>query len=337
MKVLVTGSAGFIGSTTSKKLLERGDEVLGIDNLNEYYDVQLKKDRLDLLKNFDKFSFYKLDVSDKEGMHQFFKKNAPERVVHLAAQAGVRYSLENPYSYIDSNILGFLNIIEGVRNYGTDHLVYASTSSVYGANTNLPFSSSDSANHPLSLYAATKRSNELMAHTYSQLFNIPTTGLRFFTVYGPWGRPDMALFLFTKKILSAEPIEVFNNGNHTRDFTYVDDIVEGVIRVLDKPAIPDINWDSSNPNPNTSNSPYRIFNIGSNNPQELMKYIETLESKLGKKAEKIYLPLQRGDVPDTEANVDDLDESLGYKPSTTIEEGIGSFVDWYLDYYNVKM
>ena len=337
MRVLVTGSAGFIGFTTSRKLLERGDEVLGIDNLNDYYDVQLKKDRLDLLKSFDKFSFYQLDVSDKEGMNNFFKENNTDRVIHLAAQAGVRYSLENPYSYIDSNVLGFLNIIEGVRNYGTEHLVYASTSSVYGANTNLPFSASDSANHPLSLYAATKRSNELMAHTYSQLFNIPTTGLRFFTVYGPWGRPDMALFLFTNKILLEEPIEVFNNGNHTRDFTYVDDIVEGVIRVLDKPAIADINFDSSNPKPNTSNSPYRIFNIGSNNPQELMRYIETLESKLGKKAKKTYLPLQRGDVPDTEADVDDLEELFGYKPSTTIEEGIGGFVDWYLDYYKIKI
>ena len=337
MRVLVTGSAGFIGSTTSRKLLERGDEVLGIDNLNDYYDVQLKKDRLDLLKSFDKFSFCQLDVSDKEGMNNFFKENNTDRVIHLAAQAGVRYSLENPYSYIDSNVLGFLNIIEGVRNYGTEHLVYASTSSVYGANTNLPFSASDSANHPLSLYAATKRSNELMAHTYSQLFNIPTTGLRFFTVYGPWGRPDMALFLFTNKILLEEPIEVFNNGNHTRDFTYVDDIVEGVIRVLDKPAIADINFDSNNPKPNTSNSPYRIFNIGSNNPQELMRYIETLESKLGKKAKKTYLPLQRGDVPDTEADVDDLEELFGYKPSTTIEEGIGSFVDWYLDYYKIKI
>ena len=337
MRVLVTGSAGFIGFTTSMKLLERGDEVLGIDNLNDYYDVQLKKDRLDLLKSFDKFSFCQLDVSDKEGMNNFFKENKTDRVIHLAAQAGVRYSLENPYSYIDSNVLGFLNIIEGVRNYGTEHLVYASTSSVYGANTNLPFSASDSANHPLSLYAATKRSNELMAHTYSQLFNIPTTGLRFFTVYGPWGRPDMALFLFTNKILLEEPIEVFNNGNHTRDFTYVDDIVEGVIRVLDKPAIADINFDSSNPKPNTSNSPYRIFNIGSNNPQELMRYIETLESKLGKKAKKTYLPLQRGDVPDTEADVDDLEELFGYKPSTTIEEGIGGFVDWYLDYYKIKI
>tara|TARA_B100001250_G_scaffold411729_1_gene441055 strand:- start:1283 stop:2296 length:1014 start_codon:yes stop_codon:yes gene_type:complete len=337
MRVLVTGSAGFIGFTTSRKLLERGDEVLGIDNLNDYYDVQLKKDRLDLLKSFDKFSFCQLDVSDKEGMNNFFKENNTDRVIHLAAQAGVRYSLENPYSYIDSNVLGFLNIIEGVRNYGTEHLVYASTSSVYGANTNLPFSASDSANHPLSLYAATKRSNELMAHTYSQLFNIPTTGLRFFTVYGPWGRPDMALFLFTNKILLEEPIEVFNNGNHTRDFTYVDDIVEGVIRVLDKPAIADINFDSSNPKPNTSNSPYRIFNIGSNNPQELMRYIETLESKLGKKAKKTYLPLQRGDVPDTEADVDDLEELFGYKPSTTIEEGIGGFVDWYLDYYKIKI
>ena len=336
MKVLVTGSAGFIGSTASLKLLERGDQVLGIDNLNDYYDVSLKQDRLARLECYENYSHFGIDISDRTAVEDFFKNNKPQKVIHLAAQAGVRYSLDNPYAYIDSNILGFLNIIEGVRNYGTDHLVYASTSSVYGANTNMPFSPSHSVNHPLSLYAATKKSNELMAHTYSHLFNIPTTGLRFFTVYGPWGRPDMALFLFTKKILAGEPIEVFNNGNHTRDFTYVDDIVEGVVRVLDKPAQPDKDWDSSVPSPKSSNGPYRIYNIGSNSPQELTKYISVLENKLGKEAEKIYLPLQQGDVPDTEADVSDLIDDMEYKPLTTIEDGISNFVDWYLDYYNVK-
>ena len=334
MKVLVTGSAGFIGSTTAKKLLDRGDEVVGIDNLNDYYDPSLKQDRLNNLTSYDKFLNVELDIADKEGIDKFFLTHKPERVVHLAAQAGVRYSLENPYSYIDSNITGFLNILEGVRNHGTEHLVYASTSSVYGTNSCLPFSTSDSVDHPLSLYATTKRSNELMAHNYSQLFNIPTTGLRFFTVYGPWGRPDMALFLFTKKILSNEPIEVFNHGNHTRDFTYVDDIVEGVIRVLDRPAKSDPDWNSSKPQPNKSSSPFRIYNIGSNNPQDLITYIETLERKLGKVSEKILLPLQKGDVPDTEADVDDLVQEFNYKPSTTIEEGIGKFVDWYLGYYD---
>ena len=333
MKILVTGSAGFIGSTTARSLLERGDEVVGIDNLNDYYDPTLKRDRLKILDSYDNFLNIELDIADKDGINSFFKKYQPQRVVHLAAQAGVRYSLENPYSYIDSNITGFLNILEGIRHFGTEHLVYASTSSVYGANSNLPFSTSHNVDHPLSLYATTKRSNELMAHNYSQLFNIPVTGLRFFTVYGPWGRPDMALFLFTKKILENQPIEVFNQGNHTRDFTYVDDIVEGVLRVLDKPAKADLNWNSSKPKPNTSSSPYRIYNIGSNNPQELMSYIKILEDKLGKVSEKIYLPLQKGDVPDTEANVDDLVEDFSYQPRTTINEGIGNFVDWYLSYY----
>ena len=334
MKILVTGSAGFIGSTTAKKLLDRGDEVVGIDNLSDYYDPSLKRDRLKNLSSYDKFLNVELDLADKDGIDNFFKSYKPQKVVHLAAQAGVRYSIENPHSYIDSNITGFLNILEGVRHHGTEHLVYASTSSVYGTNSSLPFSTTNSVDHPLSLYATTKRSNELMAHNYSQLFNIPTTGLRFFTVYGPWGRPDMALFLFTKKILSNQPIEVFNHGNHTRDFTYVDDIVEGVVRVLDKPALPDPNWNSSMPTPNKSSSPYRIYNIGSNNPQELITYIETLEKKLGKVSEKILLPLQKGDVPDTEADVDDLVSEFNYKPQTTIEEGIGKFVDWYLSYYS---
>ncbi len=335
MKVLVTGSAGFIGSMTAKKLLDRGDEVVGIDNLNDYYEPSLKRDRLKNLSSYDNFINVELDIADKDGIDVFFKSYKPQKIVHLAAQAGVRYSLQNPYSYIDSNITGFLNILEGVRNYGTEHLVYASTSSVYGINSSLPFSTNDPVDHPLSLYATTKRSNELMAHNYSQLFNIPTTGLRFFTVYGPWGRPDMALFLFTKKILSNQPIEVFNHGNHTRDFTYVDDIVEGIARVLDKPALPDPNWNSHSPTPSNSSSPFRIYNIGSNNPQELITYINTLEDKLGKVATKIYLPLQKGDVPDTEANVDDLIHDFDYQPRTTIEEGIGNFVDWYLSYYKI--
>ena len=336
MKVLVTGSAGFIGFTTAKKLLERGDEVLGIDNLNDYYDPSLKKDRLNILYSFENFFNTEMDIADSDRVNEFFKTHTPQRVVHLAAQAGVRYSLVNPFSYINSNITGFLNILEGVRHNGTEHLVYASTSSVYGANSNLPFATSHSVDHPLSLYATTKRSNELMAHNYSQLFNIPVTGLRFFTVYGPWGRPDMALFLFTKKILNGEPIEVFNHGNHTRDFTYIDDIVEGVIRVLDKPATSDPSWISSNPNPNSSNCPFKIYNIGSNNPQDLKVYIETLEEKLGRSSEKILLPLQQGDVPDTEANVNDLIQEFDYKPQTSIQEGIGRFVDWYMSYYEEK-
>ena len=333
MKILVTGSAGFIGFFTSLKLLNRGNNVFGLDNLNDYYDITLKKDRLKRLESYKKFNFFKIDISDKQSIDRFFKKHNPQKVIHLAAQAGVRYSIENPYPYIDSNVSGFLNILEATRNYGTEHLVYASTSSVYGANTDMPFSTNDSVNHPLSLYAATKKSNELMAHTYSHLFGIPTTGLRFFTVYGPWGRPDMALFKFTKNILSGDPIEVFNHGQHTRDFTYIEDIVEGVVRVCDKPAVVDANWDSNNPLPSSSKAPYRLFNIGSNNPQHLMKYIEVLEDKLGKKAEKIFLPMQLGDVPDTSADVKDLSNYINYKPSTSIEEGIEQFVEWYLEYY----
>ena len=336
MKVLITGAAGFIGSTLAIKLLERGDEVIGVDNLNDYYDVNLKFARLERVKAFDKFTDVRLDIQDADAMAELFSTQKPERVVHLAAQAGVRYSLENPHAYIDSNVHGTLNILEGCRHNPVEHLVYASTSSVYGSNTNMPFSVHDNVDHPVSLYAATKKANELMAHNYSHLFSIPVTGLRFFTVYGPWGRPDMALFLFTRAILAGEPINVFNHGNHTRDFTYVDDIVEGVIRTLDKPATPSEAYDSDNPDPATSSAPYRLYNIGSNRPVKLQRYIEVLEDCLGKKAEKNLLPLQPGDVPDTYANVDALVQDVGYKPDTPVEQGIRNFVDWYPDYYNVN-
>ena len=335
MKVLVTGAAGFIGSTLSHKLLDRGDTVCGIDNLNDYYDVSLKEARLARLQDHAGFSFHKNDIGDRNGIQQVFAAEQPDRVVHLAAQAGVRYSLENPYAYIDANVTGFLNILENVRHQGTDHLVFASTSSVYGANTGMPFSVHDGVDHPVSLYAATKKSNELMAHTYAHLFGIPCTGLRFFTVYGPWGRPDMALFLFTRKMLAGEPIDVFNHGKHTRDFTYVDDIVEGVVRTLDKPAEPNLQWDSDNPDPASAAAPYRLYNIGSNNPVHLSRYIEVLEETLGVSAEKNLLPLQPGDVPDTYANVDDLIRDHDYQPSTPIEAGVAEFVKWYKEYYEV--
>lgn len=335
MKVMVTGSAGFIGSTLSLKLLERGDTVVGIDNINDYYDPQLKLARLDRLRQHDGFIEVRADLEDQAAIDSAFKEQQPDRVVNLAAQAGVRYSLVNPHAYIQANITGFLNILEGCRHYGVEHLVYASTSSVYGKNTNMPFSVHSNVDHPVSLYAASKKSNELMAHTYSHLFNIPTTGLRFFTVYGPWGRPDMALFLFTRAILAGEPIDVFNYGNHRRDFTYVDDIVEGVVRTLDKIATPNPRWDSNHPDPATSEAPYRLYNIGSNRPCELMRYIEVLEECLGKKAEKNLLPMQPGDVPDTYADVDALIEDMGYKPDTPIEVGVRRFVEWYRDYYNV--
>ncbi len=334
MKILVTGAAGFIGSTTAHALLERGDEVVGVDNLNDYYDVTLKQARLDRLQVRDGFTFARLDIADREGLAQLFQTERPDRVVHLAAQAGVRYSIENPYAYVDANVTGFLNVLESIREVGTEHLVYASSSSVYGANTDLPFSVHDNVDHPLSLYAATKKSNELMAHTYSHLFRIPTTGLRFFTVYGPWGRPDMALFKFTKSILAGEAIDVFNFGDHRRDFTYIDDIVEGIVRTLDKPAEPNAQW-SGTPDPATSLAPYRIYNIGSNNPVELTRYIELLEQCLGRKAEKNLLPLQRGDVPDTYANVDALIDDVGYQPTTPVEVGIERFVTWYKDYYRI--
>ncbi len=335
MKILVTGTAGFIGSALAIRLLERGDEVVGIDNLNDYYDVELKKARLARLEVFPAFTDLRMDLEDGEAISEAFKKHQPERVVNLAAQAGVRYSLENPHAYVAANIVGFVNILEACRYNSVEHLVYASSSSVYGANTKTPFSVHDNVDHPVSLYAASKKADELMAHTYSHLFGLPTTGLRFFTVYGPWGRPDMSLFLFTKKILAGEPIDVFNYGNHRRDFTYVDDIVEGVIRTLDQVAEGDPNWSGATPDSATSLAPFRLYNIGSNNPVELLRFIELIEERLGMKAERNLLPLQPGDVPDTFADVDALIEDVGYKPSTPIEEGIARFVDWYRDYYQV--
>ncbi len=333
MKVLVTGTAGFIGNHLALRLLERGDEVIGVDNLNDYYDVNLKLARLDRIKNHSSYANIQADIADKEVLEKVFKQYKPQHVVNLAAQAGVGYSLENPHAYIDSNIVGFMNILEGCRHHEVKHLVYASSSSVYGANTSMPFSIHDNVDHPLSLYAASKKANELMAHTYSHLYNLPTTGLRFFTVYGPWGRPDMALFLFTKAILAGEPIKVFNYGNHHRDFTYVDDIVEGVIRTLDNVAVANPDWKGEKPDPGTSKAPWRVYNIGNQNPVELLKYIEVLEQKLGKKAEKELLPLQPGDVPDTYADVEALVNDVGYKPATSIEEGIEKFVLWYQSYY----
>ena len=335
MKVLITGAAGFIGSALAIRLLERGDEVIGIDNLNDYYDVNLKKARLARVSEHAGFTDVRIDLEDRKGIEDVFKQHKPERVVNLAAQAGVRYSITNPHAYIDTNIVGFVNILEGCRHNDVEHLVYASSSSVYGANTNYPFSVHNNVDHPVSLYAASKKSNELMAHTYSHLFNIPTTGLRFFTVYGPWGRPDMALFLFTKKILAGEPIDVFNFGNHKRDFTYIDDIVEGVIRTLDKIPEPNPDWSGDDPDSATSASPYRLYNIGNNEPVELMHYIEVLENCLGKKAEKNMLPLQPGDVPNTYADVKELVNDVGYKPDTSVEDGIARFVEWYKEYFNI--
>ena len=335
MKILVTGTAGFIGSTLALKLLERGDEVIGIDNVNDYYDVNLKLARLERVKAYDGFTEVRGDLENKELVKETFEKHQPHRVVNLAAQAGVRYSLENPYAYIEANILGYLNILENCRYNNVEHLVYASTSSVYGSHTNMPFSIHESVDHPVSLYAATKKSNELMAHTYSHLFNLPTTGLRFFTVYGPWGRPDMALFLFTKNILAGKPINVFNYGKHKRDFTYVEDIVEGVVRTLDKVATPNEDWDSNNPDPATSAAPFRVYNIGNNEPVDLEHYIHVLEECLGKKAEKNLMPLQAGDVPDTYADVSDLIKDVNYKPDTSVEDGVKRFVEWYRDYYQV--
>ena len=336
MKVLLTGSAGFIGAAVSERLLARGDQVIGVDNLDPYYDVTLKKARLARLTSRDNFLEARVDIADGDAVAGVFSKYRPERVVNLAAQAGVRYSLENPHAYVNTNLVGFTNILEGCRHNGVEHLVYASSSSVYGANTKLPFSVHDNVDHPVSLYAASKKSNELMAHCYSHLYGLPATGLRFFTVYGPWGRPDMALFLFTRKILAGEPIDVFNHGNHRRDFTYVDDIAEGVIRVLDKPAAPNPEWNGDSPDPATSSAPHRLYNIGNNNWVELRRYIEVLEECLGRNAEKNLLPLQLGDVPDTYADVDDLVNDFGYRPNTSIEVGVRRFVDWYKDYYGVK-
>jgi UDP-glucuronate 4-epimerase len=333
MKLLLTGAAGFIGFHTSQILLARGDEVVGLDNLNDYYDVSLKEARLAQLKKFPNFRFVKMDVADREGMAALFKQEKFERVIHLAAQAGVRYSIQNPLAYIDSNVVGFANILEGCRHNSLEHLVYASTSSVYGANTKMPFSVHQNVDHPLSFYAATKKANELMAHTYAHLYQLPVTGLRFFTVYGPWGRPDMALFLFTKNILAGKPIDVFNYGNHRRDFTYVDDIAQGVVRAVDRPAQPNADWNSDQPDPATSKAPYRLYNIGNNSPVELLKYIECIEQNLGKKAQKNLLPLQAGDVPDTSADVDDLVRDVGYKPATPVEEGVRRFIEWYVGYY----
>ena len=335
MRVLVTGAAGFIGSHLSQRLLARGDEVLGYDNLNAYYDPALKQARLDRLTPHDSFRFVKASLEDRSALEHAFTQFAPQRVVNLAAQAGVRYSLENPQAYIDSNIVGFTNILENCRHHGVEHLVYASSSSVYGANRKLPFSVEDPVDHPVSLYAATKKANELMAHTYSHLFGLPTTGLRFFTVYGPWGRPDMALFLFTRKILAGEPIDVFNNGHHRRDFTYIDDIVEGVIRTLDRVPAADPGYNPPSPTPARSAAPYRVYNIGSHQPVELLRYIELLEQCLGRKAERRLLPLQPGDVPDTFADVEALQRDTGYTPDTPIAEGIARFVAWYREFYRV--
>ncbi len=334
MKVLVTGAAGFIGFFTSKYLLERGDTVVGLDNVNDYYDPTLKEARLKLLEPYDNFMLVRMDLEDREGVEALFSHQKFDRVVHLAAQAGVRYSIENPHSYISSNIVGTMNILEGCRHHDVQHLVYASSSSVYGSHTSMPFSIHEHVDHPLALYGATKKANELMAHTYSNLYGLPTTGLRFFTVYGPYGRPDMALFMFTRDIMAGKPIDVFNYGKHRRDFTYVDDIVEGVVRTLDNVAAPNPNWDPANPDPGTSNVPYRIYNIGNNQPVELLRYIEVIESCVGKKAEMNMLPLQPGDVPDTYADVTDLIADVDYKPSTPIETGVANFVDWYRGYYN---
>lgn len=333
MKVLVTGSAGFIGSALSLRLLERGDEVIGIDCLNDYYDVVLKEARLERTMAHAGFTELRVSIDDRDAMADIFRTHQPQRVVNLAAQAGVRYSLENPLAYVDTNLLGFANILEGCRHNDVEHLVYASSSSVYGSNTNMPFSVHDNVDHPVSLYAASKKANELMAHTYSHLYRIPTTGLRFFTVYGPWGRPDMAYFKFTQNILAGKPIDVFNNGNHQRDFTYIDDIVEGVVRVLDKLPEPNPEWSGDAPDSATSTAPYRLYNMGNNNPVELMHYIEVLEDCLGKKAVKNMLPMQPGDVQATYADVSELVKAIDYKPSMSVEEGMSRFVEWYMDYY----
>tara|TARA_B100000989_G_scaffold21727_1_gene14267 strand:+ start:35710 stop:36732 length:1023 start_codon:yes stop_codon:yes gene_type:complete len=334
-KIVVTGSAGFIGFSLCKKLLERGDYVIGIDNHNDYYDPKIKDARLQQLETYSNYKHSRIDLADKNGLEKIFKQNNPYKVVNLAAQAGVRYSIENPLAYINSNILGFAHILENCRHYKIKHLVYASTSSIYGANTKMPFSEHDSANHPLSLYAASKKSNELMAHTYSYLYKLPTTGLRFFTVYGPWGRPDMALFKFTKAILEGKSIEVFNHGKHTRDFTYIDDIVSGVIKALDNIAGINQDWNGDLPDPASSKSPWRIYNIGNNKPIHLMDYINALETSLEKKAKINFLPLQLGDVPDTYANIDEISIKLKYRPSTSVIDGINNFVKWYKDYHKL--
>jgi len=336
MKILVTGAAGFIGFHTSKALLERGEQIFGIDNLNSYYDPVLKTSRLRILQQYKNFAFAKIDIADRTEIEELFKREAFRRVVHLAAQAGVRYSIENPHVYVDSNLQGFVNVVEGCRHHGVEHLVYASTSSVYGSNTTMPFSTDQNVDHPLTLYAATKKANELIAHSYSSLYQLPTTGLRFFSVYGPWGRPDMALFLFTKNILAGTPLDVFNYGRHKRDFTYIDDIVAGVIATMDHVAKPDPTWNSDRSIPSTSRAPYRLYNIGNEHPVELLRYIEVLEKCLGKKAKKTLLPLQAGDVPDNWADLGALVTEVGYRPSFPIEMGVQRFVEWYLEYYRVQ-
>ena len=333
MKTMVTGAAGFIGFHLSRRLLDDGHDVVGVDVVNDYYDVNLKESRIAILEQYDRFELKRMDIADREGMRALFEKEGFERVVNLAAQAGVRYSLVNPYAYIDANICGFVNILEGCRHFQVPHLVFASSSSVYGLNTDMPFSVHDNVDHPVSLYAATKKSNELMAHSYSHLYGVPATGLRFFTVYGPWGRPDMALFLFTRAILGDEPIKVFNNGDLQRDFTYIDDIVEGVVRVMEKIPEPNPDWDGDNPDPSSSPAPYRLFNIGNNNPTPLMEFIEAIEKALGKKARKDFLPMQPGDVRATYADVEDLSATTGFKPDTPLENGIRNFIEWYRYYY----
>lgn len=334
MNILLTGSAGFIGFHLSKRLLQEGHLVIGIDNVNEYYDPQLKEDRLKLLEHKN-FTFIRTDLEDLDTVNDTFRIHQPDIVINLAAQAGVRYSLKNPHAYINSNIVGFINILEACRHFKVKHLIYASSSSVYGANTSKPFSTSDNIDHPISLYAATKKSNELMAHTYSHLYGLPTTGLRFFTVYGPWGRPDMALFLFTKAIVNDEPIDVFNYGNMMRDFTYIDDIVESITRLTKRPAQPNPNWSGANPDPGSSYAPYKVYNIGNNNPVRLMDFIVAIENRLEKTAKKNFLPLQAGDVPETYASVEDLFSDIDFKPETSIQDGVNNFIDWYLDYYKV--
>ncbi|MFD4930163.1 NAD-dependent epimerase [Peribacillus butanolivorans] len=333
MKILVTGAAGFIGFHLTKRLLAQDINVIGVDNMNGYYDVLLKNDRLKILEKNPNFEFYKMDISNKEKLNQIFKDRTIQIVINLAAQAGVRYSIDNPDSYVNSNLVGFVNILEACRQYNVEHLIYASSSSVYGANTNIPFSTKNSVDHPVSLYAATKKSNELMAHTYSHLFNIPTTGLRFFTVYGPWGRPDMAYYSFTRNIIEENTIRVFNNGDMRRDFTYIDDIVEGIIRLLDNPPIYNETWDRANPDPSSSYAPYKIYNIGNNNPIKLMDFINTLENLIGKKARIEFLPMQPGDVKETYADISDLHADVGFYPATTVEEGLTQFVNWYNKYY----
>ncbi len=336
MRILITGAAGFIGMHTTLKLLARGDEVIGVDNLNDYYEVSLKESRLARLSTHPNFEFKNIDIADRDAMALLFSNSRPSRVINLAAQAGVRYSLTNPHAYIDANIQGFINVLEGCRHNGVEHLVYASSSSVYGGNTQLPFSEHQNIDHPVSLYAATKKANELMAHTYSHLFDLPTTGLRFFTVYGPWGRPDMALFLFTKAILNNKPIDIFNNGDMVRDFTYVDDIVEGVVRLLDRPAEPDPHFNSDNPDPATSNVPYRVFNIGNNQPTKLMDYISAIEKSLGTEAKKNFLPMQPGDVKSTAADTSNLESWVQFRPNTPVVAGVSRFIDWYLEYYKIN-